>query len=257
MRMTLLEMVRNILSALESDDVTSITDTAEAGQVAEVLKEVYFQMISNQTIPEHQALFKLTDAGSTKTFMLVPTNVVRMESFYYNKILTGQTDEQYGEVKYMDPVQFKDFVNRRLSSDTNVVAAVDPTSGLTLRVRNDAAPTYWTSFDDQYIVCDSYDAVVDASGLTAAKTQCWGTLNPTNWALSDTFIPDIDDNMFPYLLAESKSVCFVNLKQTANAKIDKQARQQRTAIQNDKYRTRAAQKKSTNSPGPNYGRKRR
>lgn len=257
MKMTLLEMVKNILSALESDDVTAITDTAEAGQVAEVIKEVYFQMISNQVIPEHKALFKLTDAGTSKTFMLIPTTVVRMESFYYNKILTGQTDEQYGEVKYMDPVLFKDLLNRRLSSDTNVVAAVDPNSGLTLRVRKDAAPTYWTTFDDQYIVCDSYDAVVDASGLTAAKTQCWGVLNPTIWDVSDSFIPDIDDNMFPFLLAESKSVCFVNLKQTSNPKIDKQARQQRTAIQNDKYRTTAAQKKSTNSSGPSYGRKRR
>lgn len=258
MKMTLLEMVQDIMSDIESDRVTSIFDSDEAGQVAQVLKTVYHQMISNQTIPEHQALIQLTSAGATaKVFMLMPTNMVKMEWFKYNKKVSGATDDAFKKIEYMDPLQFMDRVNRNLTSDTNVVSATDPTSGIVIKVKNDAAPMWWTSFDDQYIVCDSYDATVDATGLTAAKTLCWATLTPSNWTLTDVFIPDIDDNMFPYLLAEAKSLCFLNMKQTANPKVEKQAKQQRYAIQNDKYRTKSAQKKSTNSSGPNYGRIRR
>ena len=76
MKMTLLEMVQNILSSVESDEVDSIFDTAEALQVAEVIKETYYQLVSNQVIPEHKTIAQLTSAGATaKVFMKIPDTV--------------------------------------------------------------------------------------------------------------------------------------------------------------------------------------
>jgi hypothetical protein len=103
---------------------------------------------------------------------------------------------------------------------------------------------------------DSYDAVVDPTGLVASKTLCWGAIIPV-WTHNDVFTPDIDDNIFPLLLAEAKSLCFVNMKQQPNAKIERQARNQKVYLQNDKYRTRQAQEASTSPTGPDYGRRRR
>jgi len=221
MKMTLLELVQSILSDMVSDDVTSIADTPESLQVASTIRDVYYQLVTNQTIPEHQALKQLTSAGVTaKVFMQIPATVQRIESIKYNKIKAGDTDNVFSDM-----------------------------------ITNDAPPTYWTSFDDDYICFDSYDAAVDASGLVGTKTLCWATVTPTTWAMNDTFVPDIDDNFFPLLLAEAKSTCFMNLKQQANGKVDKQARNQKVALQNDKHRTAAAEKASTGSTGPNYGRR--
>lgn len=256
MKMTVLEMALNIASALESDEFETITEGQEAPAIAQVLKETYYQMISNGIIPEHFQLFQLTSAGGTaKVFMEIPDDVARIEWLKYNKIEDGDDDNAFGEVRYLAPEAFMNVLLQRKSSDATTVSATDPTSSIVLdMIGNDAAPTYWTSFDDQYIVFDSYDAVVDTSGLVASKTMCWGSKWPTWTDEEDDFIPDMDDNLFPYLLAEAKSLCFLNMKQWANPKIEKQANRQRFAIQNDKFRTRASQKAGFESTGPNYGR---
>ena len=46
--MTLLEMVQSLLSSLEGDNVNSISDTQEALQVAQVVKDTYFSLISRR-----------------------------------------------------------------------------------------------------------------------------------------------------------------------------------------------------------------
>jgi hypothetical protein len=256
-KLTLLQIVQSILSDMESDEVTDIADTPESEQVASTVRDVYFQMITNKIIPEHHSLVSLTNAGGTaKTFMLIPATVARIQEIWYNKIKTGETRVQYAKIPYMPPDEFlaKSFELDSTASD--VTTATDPTSSLTIYVLNDEGPSYWTSFDDEYVCFNSYDAVVDASGLTAAKTRCSARIIPT-WTHTSAGIPDMDENLFPMLLAEAKSTCFVNLKQTANAKIEQQVRQQKVSYQHDKYRTKASQEKSFSSPGYSTGRKRR
>lgn len=262
MKMTMLEMVQNIMSDLDSDEIDSITDTVEGEQVASVLRDIYWQYVENQTIPEHQELFQLTDAGATaKVYMLIPTTVRHIEWIRYNKILSGGSNTVYADIKYLDPENFINLLLKRNSADTNIVSATDPNSAIALdAIQNDKVPEYWTSFDDEYLVMDSYDASVDTTGLVASKTLCWGTIEPTFTianSLDDDFTPDLDDHLFPYLLADAKSTCFVNIKQTANPKIEKQARNQRIFAQNDKYRTKESQKAGFDATGPNYGRKKR
>ena len=243
------------MSDMDSDAITSITDTDESTQVASIIKDVYYQLVNNQDIPEHKKLVQLTNAGSTnKVFMLIPTTVRRIDSFKYNKIESGDTDASWQDVHYLPPEDFLNIITARATTDTHVVSATDPTSSIALdMIVNDHAPTYWTSFDDQYIVCDSYDAVVDTTGLLASKTLCWAAVEPTTWDASDSFVPDIDDNYFPLLLAEAKATCFVNLKQQANPKVEKQSRHQKVFLQNEKHRTKAGEKDALS--GPNFGRR--
>lgn len=44
MRKTLLEMVQDILSEMDSDEVNSINDTVEAEQVATIIKNCYLAL---------------------------------------------------------------------------------------------------------------------------------------------------------------------------------------------------------------------
>lgn len=259
-KMTLLEMVQDIMSDLDSDEVTSINDTVESMQVARVLKQVYIQMCGNQLIPEHQQLMALSAVSlvtypSSKNYMSLPDTVQEMEWLKYNKKLSGATDEAFGDIKYLCPKSFMDLVSTNLSSDTNCTHVVDPTSSVGYYVRNDLAPEWWTSFDDLYIAFSSWDTAIDTLQIDATKSLTLASVVPV-WTVSDTFTPAIDDNLFPFLVAEAKSTCFVNLKQVENKKVDKQARQQRVAIQNRKFRTRSSEEGSVGAPsGPNYGRR--
>ena len=51
MRMTLLEMVTDILSDMESDPVTSYLDTPESQQVAQMLQTTYYNIIDGRDWP--------------------------------------------------------------------------------------------------------------------------------------------------------------------------------------------------------------
>lgn len=230
-------MTRNILAALDEDDVSNIDDTPSAQQVTEVIKEVYYQFIENDNVPELQQLIRLSAAPSGENALLtIPTNVANIFWIRYNKIKSGATRPDYREVRYVTPDEFVARADARDSTQSNIETMTDPTSAaVTLYIQNDKAPEYWTSFDDKYIVFDSYDIAVDTTGIDAAKTKCFVQIVPT-WTASNSFTPTLDANKFAYLLAEAKATCFANLKQTENPKIERQVRQQKTKQQNDLYR---------------------
>ena len=253
MKYTLLEMVQHIMDGMDSDDVSAITDTDESEQVAEILRTVYFQMIANDMITEHNELFQFTTVGTlSKNYLKIPTTIQKVYSWRYNKKESGATDDNFAEVDYKEPNEFFKLIYARLSSGSEMTSQTDPNSTLTYKVPNDTPPTYWTSFDDEYIATDSFDAAVDATGLVGTKTMGWGREIPT-WTVSGSFTPDLDDNLFPFLLAEAKSLAFVELKQTTNSKAERQAREQKVRSQNDKFRTES-QEIGANSPGAGYGR---
>jgi hypothetical protein len=139
-------------------------------------------------------------------------------------------------VYWKDPIKFLNDMPSLVGDDT--IEVTDPLSGSKLYVRNNKNPRYYTSFDDEYIICDSYDASVDDT-LVSSKTRCWGTVRPT-FSLVDSFVPDIDEVLFPYLLAEAKSVCFSLFKSGSDPKIEQAARRLKSYVQNDQFKSKRA-----------------
>jgi hypothetical protein len=238
MKRTLLEMTQSILSDMDSEGVNSISDTVEAEQVASVIEDTFFNIVAARDIPEHQQLIKLTSLSdsSKPTHFKYPTNTRKLEAVQYN------VGTNYGYVKYVDPITFLD----RMNPSGTVVTVTDVKGGTPLYIRNDCMPSYYTSFDDENIVMDSFDASVEAI-LQTSKTRAYGYIYPT-FSQTDSFVPDIDDTMLPYLLAEAKSVCFSLFKSGSDPKIEQSARRLKSSVQNDMYKTKMANKR------PNYGR---
>lgn len=226
MRRTLLSMVQSILSDMDSEPVNSIFDTEEAQQCASVIKDTYFNIVAARETPENDRLLKLTALSDvTKpVVMKYPDNLKEIRLFEYD----GK------EVYWKDPVKFLDSLPN--AGDADVISYADPVSGISLTARSDKNPRYYTSFDNEYIVCDSYDSAVDTT-LQESKTRCWGTMYPT-FTLADTFTPDLNEVVFPYLLAEAKSVCFSIFKSGSDPKIEQASRRLKSGIQNDRFKTK-------------------
>lgn len=242
MKRTLLEMVQSILSDMDSEAVNSISDSVEAEQVASVIQDTFFNLIAARDIPEHRQLIKLTAlADSTKpTHFKYPTNTRQLSRVDYNVATTGTT---YREITFVEPMVFIDRMNQDTSSSITVT---DVAGGTTLFIGNSTSPSYYTSFDDEHIVMDSYDADVDTT-LQNSKSRAFGYVYPT-FTISDSFEPDLDDTMLPYMLAEAKSTCFSLFKSGSDPKIEQSARRLKSFVQNDMYKTKRANKR------PHYGR---
>ena len=232
MKRTLLEIVQSILSDMDSEPVNTIGDSVEAQQVASVVQDTFYNIISARSIPEHERLIKLTSlSDNTKpTHFLYPVNVKSIKIFDYNN----------GPVFWKEPAQFIQDMDRE------GLMVSDPVSGIPLYVATTRDPSFYTSFDDKYIVCDSYNADLEAT-LQESKTRCLGVVYPV-FVMEDTYVPELDDAMHQYLLAEAKSTCFSIFKSGSDPKIEQAARRLKSYVQNDQLRTELPPKR------PLYGR---
>lgn len=246
-KMTLLEMTQDILSDMDSDEVNSINDSVESLQVAQIIKSTYYNIIDGRDYDFLYELFQLeANADSTKpTHMKLPETIIDLKYIKYNCKKTASGKDYYKKIMYKNPEDFMNIVDNRDSTDTNVTVVTDST-GISINVRTDKQPEYFTSFDDEFLVFDSYDKTLDTT-LKKNKTQCHGKRSVA-FTLLDTFTPDLPVQMFTYLLAEAKSNAFVTLKQMPNAKAEQASNSQKRRMSQDAWRLK------NGIHYPNYGR---
>lgn len=250
-KMTLLNMVQNILSSMDSDEVNSINDTIESQQVAEIVKETYYDLFSDLYVPEHQQFVKLEGLGDlTKpTVLRIPDNLVELNWLKYKDTET----ERYNKVVYCSPEVFITSLLNNISTTDNV-STVTLDNGLEFYVKNNKTPRFYTIYNDEYLLLDSYDTRFDST-VQASKTLAWGQQEPS-WTASDTFVPSLDIQHFPLLLSEAKSVCFVTLKQIANQKEEQRARKHRISFQHRKWKSQENREAQFSNTRTDYARRR-
>lgn len=254
-KLTVLDMVQHVLSDMDEDEVNSIDDTLVSMQVARILKDTYYSLINERLWPQHENLGTLVAVGNLDypTHLKLPENTYRIDWLKYNtkdEMSDATGLEQYEDVRYLEPDAFVDRLYQRNASDSNIKVVIDnlSMSDVRLLVQTDKDPEWWTSFDDEYIICDSYDSTYDDT-LQEQKTLARMFREPS-WTMSDTFTPDLPMKGFSLLLSETKKAAAIKLRQANDPVEVERARRQRTWMAGEKHRTR---NKGINYP--NYGRK--
>ena len=247
-KLTLLDIVQDILSDMDSDTVNSITDSVESLQIAQIVKTTFFEIITEGEWPHLGGLFSITASGNNlmPTHMTMPDNIRYVELIKYNKKKEIADKDAYTSLMYLDPEDFISFLNQRDSTAANITTVFNADQ-VALLILNDAATTYYTSFDNDVLVFDSYNSALEST-LQASKLQAYGYKEP-NFSLLDAFVPDLPSKAFPYLLSEAKSVAFNVLKQAANPKEEQRAIRQRRRLSQDRWRLEGG------ITYPNYGRR--
>ena len=245
MKMTLLEMVQEVLYSIGSDEVNSIADTVESEDVARLIRSTFYDLVTNSVIPETNGLAQLEGLADTNrpNYLKVPEDVDKVSFIRYNVSTDG--GEQFKDLTYLLPDQFLSYMPD--SNDDNVTVVTDG-SGVMLTTRTDQMPSFWTSFDDEHVVTDAVDQSIEST-LTGSRTQCMVKNSPT-FLLEDDFTPAIDGNLFPLLVNESKSMAHSIIKQSVNAKVEQRARNNKVKYQNDRFKFTAV----TKDRWPNFGR---
>lgn len=231
---TLLEMTQSILNAMDSDSVNSIDDTVESIQVADLVKEAFFDLMSQREWPFNFALAELTALADTNN----PTKMQMSDS--WNKIKWIRYNKK--ETQYLSPSDFTELLDNRTAQ-----AGVVNANGIVLT----HDPDYWTTYDDEYVIFDAYNSTVEST-LQQSKSKVYASIQPT-WTHTDIFTPDIPEKMFQLLLAEAKAQAFVNLKQQTNAREERKAQRSRVIMRNEAWRNEYGETKYNRKV--NYGRK--
>jgi hypothetical protein len=239
MKYTLLELTQAVLSSMDSDEINSITDTVESQQVVEVIKTVYDDIISRSDLHSNNTLFNLTASSDvTKPItMSMPESIDRIEWLKYDTRLLTDTGPNWTIMRYLPPESFIDFMHQYDQNESYIESFDHIIDDFTLHFtyRNDQGPTYYTTFDDELIFFDSYDAEVDST-LQSSKTIGFGQRASTFQKL-DAFVPDLRPQQFALLLNESKSLAWAELKQTVHEKAEVSARRNWRHLQKTRQTT--------------------
>lgn len=167
MRLTKLKIVQMVLSAIDSEDVSSISDTVESEQVAVLVDTIYDDLNGEFPWP-HLRTEGVLEVTPVPHIMKLPQSVLTINNIYYRK----------EPVTYIEPEEMTTLLFDRDTTLTNV-----DSNG----AYNDRDPQYWTSYNDTDIVFDSYNgSLVEA--LT--YTDVYRTPTPM---LNDNDYPDMPD----------------------------------------------------------------
>ncbi len=248
-RMTLLEIVQRSLDAMNHDSVNSISDTVESSQIAEEARVVYYEFMDRDDWPHLTQLIPLEGLSDTTkpNFLKIPEDVTRIDEVRYDRKLSTDTNRNWDVIQYMPPNDFLQFTYNRQTSDTDTVE-IDNVNGVPMLIINDTPAQWWTTFDDEFVVFDSYDSGVETT-MQASKSLCLAKKIPT-WTTSDTFIPDMPDQMFSTFLAEVTAAAFTYWKQGASVKDEQRAARGISRLRKD------ARKINEQEPKADFGRKR-
>ncbi len=247
-KLTLLDMVQDILNDLSADPVNSIDDTVESQQVAQIVKSTYFALMHVRNWRGNQQLLNLIASGddSLPTHVTLPENLSELSFVNYDCRLQSDNRKVYRAVRYVYP---DEFLRRQNQYDDTVdyVDVIQDPSGVQLLIRNDMPPTVWTSFDDKVLVFDSYNKNVEDT-IQSAKIQAMGYVVP-GWLMEDDYIPVLPEEAFTLLLEEAKSRASMKLNQQADQKAEQEAVRQNRWLAGKQWRAHKGAR------SPNYGRR--
>jgi hypothetical protein len=252
MSTTVLDIVQDMLSAIDSDEVNSIGDTTESMSAARLVSNVYDNIVDEHSLKSVSTLFQLVPT-STPVLMTIPTGFHSIQWIKYD--ISGPDDPtNYNTILYCPPDAFMSQVeNRSMETDPELLVTeeIEIANGVKFFAYFDRAPEIWTTFDDTYVVFDAYNKEYDAV-LQGSKTNCYGEGKP-NIILDDITPIALSPRYITLLRTEAIAMAQDLWKDGVTPKIEQSSQRMRVRAQ----RTKHIDAQSRATPLPDYGRKRR
>lgn len=234
-KQNLLKIVQDILSDMTSDPVNSISDTVESMQVARIVERTFLNLVNDRLWPSTKRLFALTPSAEAArpTHMRIEDGVIELDWVRYDVRDDVADPATYREITYRTPEEFLSYTMNRDASLAYMQTVFDY-SGSPLVIQTNQAPSYYTMFDDEHLVFDSFDSGVDST-LQGHKSQAYGIIEPT-FVMDDSYIPDMPAKFFPYLISEATSTAFLKVKEQFSQKDEQNAQRQKGHLSRSKRR---------------------
>lgn len=254
MKMNLLEIVQSVLDSAEDDLVNAIDDTEASDSATRVAREVYFEIVDSGDWEHLNTVDQLDSVSDVTqpTVLEIPSDIVLLdyeEVFKYDKTESGDPKTDIRDVYYESPYAFMNRVSTRNDSSSNMTKYnIASHNNVPMIIQTDKMPEYWTSFDDHYVVMDSFHSVTENT-VQGSKSIVQCKKIPT-WTNDGAFTPDMPENMFSWYLSKVKMKYHAYYTQKANI-LDQQetqsgqARHRRKGAKTDGRRKRRSYGRTT------------
>ena len=231
MQRTLLQVCQTYLDATSGFYVDSIFDTDESQQVANVAERIYYKMVQEYPNLLFTMKERTLDAVSDPTrpnYMLIPKDVQKIQEskLWYNVDEDGSLN--WKQLTYLSPLDFIAATANKKTTNTIEVEGYDEN---TMLVNTNKHPSYFTSFDNKYVVFDSYQKDVDDT-LQASKTRLVVSEEPV-FLIEDDFVIPIPNHLSETYMDMVLNECLALIYQQPNGMIAQRARVAKIKLQQD------------------------
>lgn len=232
---TLLRMVQLIGERVGSDEIDTLNETIEAVEIVSILELTYDEILDRRDwefLRDRTLRMKNRAVGDNKLFNLdIPSAVTKIQCLKYRDI-----NDKFPELEYVEACVFIERLDGRNEGDANVTAIAND-DGVLLKIITDKPPTFYTSFDEDTISFDAYDASRGA-GNQAGDTVILANVKPVMDFTDPTATFPIPERMGTMLLNEAMATAGVQLRQVVDSRAERIARRQGITLRELEPKTR-------------------
>lgn len=235
MERTLLYTVQRVLEKLNLDPVNSINDTVDSLLISREAESTFYDLMTRAEWESKIDLIEVTSVSdlSQPTTLKLDTDVHNITSFRYD-ITTAEDDNKLiREIVWLGPEEFLK-KSYSLNSSNDNVAEVQY-KDIPLLIVNDRMPTYYTSFDNKYLVLDSYHKDTEDT-LIGTKSICYGKKVPS-WLQDDEYVIPVQDSLYPLYLSMLASACSLYLNSEVNQEDERRQQRGISRMRREQIRT--------------------
>jgi len=205
MSRTLIYTVQRVLEKLNLDPVNSLSDTEDSILVAREAESTFYDLLTRAEWQSNLDLLKIESMSdlSNPSSLRIDDNISHISSVRYD---VTTADDSYKNIRTLHWISPEDFLEKSFyhnSSSDNVTEI--SYKGKPLFIVNDRMPTYYTSFDNETLVLDSFDKEVEDT-VVGSKTICYGEIEPS-WLETDSFVIPVQDSVYPLYLSMLTAAC--------------------------------------------------
>lgn len=240
---SVLGIVLTYLDYVDGFEVDSINDSTEASQAATIVEHMYYSVVNRFTWLQSQTSLDslvASDDPAKPVVMYLKESVKRLQ---YSNVRYNISDDggvQWKLITYLEPQEFLNHVNANTSRHDNVQEINIHNS--TVLVRTDKHPDYFTSFDDNMLVFDSYKADVDET-LMEEKTQVI-TEGSQVFLREDSFIIPLPAHLQAGFMDVALNECMISLRGIQNPEVARRANHFWATIQHEERRVGGLSKRT-------------
>ena len=196
-KLTLLEIVQDMLSAIDAEDVNSVGDTPESGMCISIANRAFEQFATYRKW-RHFKTYAVLESTTALNELVPPSGTVAIDPYevWYND----------APMKYLTPEHFQTYTIRRDTSESNI----EEITSSKIKVYNDRDPDYFTSANDESLIFDAMPSSI--TGLDSSLSRALIYQMPTSRLTSDSQQFDLPAIMFPALETLCVSMALGELK---------------------------------------------
>ena len=236
---TILQLVSQLGEGIESDEIESLNETIEASDIANILEQTYKEILNRKTWEFMKGHIRQLEASTLGANVLtIPADVLKVEKITYK-----DSNGFFVDVTYLSAEDFMMIVQARNTANDNTIAIVNA-AGVSINVRTDATPLYWTSFDEATVTFDAYDTALGIENLPTDSVIISDVMPVTDFT-DPLAVLNIPERMETLVFNEALSTCNYRLRQTADPRTDRIARRQNISLRRNEVKTKTDIKEAT------------